>query len=354
MYIGGYGGHARQITKQLLKQKQYLDLVWLVDDPNEEAPETVRLIYTNNWKRYIYEVETAKIWVFDTPTPALLFKRETQIYIQVKHWSSITLKKFGLEDKNCCSSPEIEASLKYDGRKIDYLFSGSKFDEMSFKRGFAFKGQSIRVGSARSDILFDSSIRSEVLQWFHLSEHARILLYAPTFRYKDYHAHRGMDISLDLEGVRRKLSDKFGGEWFVLVRFHPLVDFRNSGLTESSYIFNAGDYPDSEALVNAADAVITDYSSIMFEGAFINKPLFLYAPDYQDFIMEDRDFLIDYKTLPFPRAESNEELFQCIMQFDKEQYKEELTAFLDKYGVREDGHASERAARFISNLIFNT
>ena len=92
----------------------------------------------------------------------------------------------------------------------------------------------------------------------------------------------------------------------------------------------------------------------MFEGAFIKKPLFLYAPDYQEFIVEDRDFLIDYDTLPFPRAESNEELFQCIMHFDKVQYKEKLTAFLDEYGIREDGHASERAAKFISDLLFNT
>lgn len=351
MHIGGYGGHARQITKQLLTQHFDFDIVWLVDAPDENELDRVRLVCKKNWKQYIYEVETARVWVFDIPTQSFLVKRSGQIYIQVKHWSSITLKKFGLDDKNCCTSPEMEAALKYDGEKMDYLFSGSESDEKFCESGFAFKGQAIRVGSARSDILFDSSVRTKVLNKFHLDEKVNVLLYAPTFRYKDYHVQRGMEISLDLEALRNKLTDKFGGEWLVFVRLHPFMDFFRSGLLESRYILNAGNYPDSEELVNAADSIITDYSSIMFEGAFIKKPVFLYAPDYQDFIREDREFWIDYNALPFPRAESNEELCRCIMQFDRQKYEEDLTAFLDRYGVYEDGHASERAAKFITDLM---
>lgn len=351
MHIGDYGGHARQITRQLLKKRRDLDIVWLVDDSCTDTPETVRLIFKKNWKRYVYEAETAKIWLFDSPTPGLLYKRPEQIYIQVKHWSSITLKKFGLDDKNCCTSPQIEEIIKYDGRKIDYLFTGSEFDEMSCRSGFAFKGQAIRIGSARSDILFDPAARKKVLERFQLDEKVRILLYAPTFRYKDYYAHSGMEISLDLVSLLEKVSDKWGGEWYILVRLHPLMDFAKSGLRESGYILNAGNYPDSGELVAAADIMITDYSSIMFEGAFIKQPIFLYAPDYQEFIAQDRDFWIDYNTLPFPRAESNEELHRCIAEFDRQKYEQEVTDFLNQYGVHEDGHASERAAEFIVGLL---
>ena len=104
-------------------------------------------------------------------------------------------------------------------------------------------------------------------------------------------------------------------------------------------------------MVAAAVIIITDYSSIMFEEAFIKRPVFLYAPDYEEYITEERGLWLDYNTLPFPRAESNEELFQCIADFDWKKYEEEVTNFLDQYGVHEDGHASERAAEFINKLL---
>lgn len=351
MLIGNYGGHARQITKQLLKKRQDLDIVWLVYKPCEDVPKSVRLIFINNWKRYFYEIETAKIWVVDLTMPKRLVKRAGQVYIQVKHWSSITLKKFALDDKSYCSSPEIEEIVRYDGGRIDYLFSGSEFDELSCRSGFAFEGPAVRIGSARSDILFDSLVRKKVLERFRLDENVHFLLYVPTFRHRDCVAHRGMEISLNLNCLQDILSDKFGGEWYILVRLHPTMNFSESGLRESSHILNVGDYPDSEELVAAADVMITDYSSIMFEGAFIKVPVFLYAPDYEEFITQERDFWLDYNTLPFPRAESNEELYQCIADFDRQKYEEEVTNFLDQYGVHEDGHASERAAEFISKLL---
>lgn len=46
-----------------------------------------------------------------------------------------------------------------------------------------------------------------------------------------------------------------------------------------------------------------------------------------------------------------EELAQCMLEFDEQNYKNDVINFLETYGVYEDGHASERAAAFISNLI---
>lgn len=351
MHIGEYGGHARQITKALLRIRNDIDIIWLVYDVDTDAPYEVKQIPVRNWKRYRYEMETAKIWLFDVSVPDYIRKRENQIYIQVKHWSSITLKKFYLDDKTSCDTAEKEEKLKCDGARMDYLFSGSEFDEMSCRSGFAFEGHMVRVGSARSDILFDESVRAKVLKKLCLKEKIRILLYSPTFRFKDYYSKSGMSVSLDMEALREVLEYKFGGEWHILVRLHPLMDFEKSGLQESKYIHNAGNYPESEELVAAADIMITDYSSIMFEEAFIKRPVFLYAPDYEEYITEERGLWLDYNTLPFPRAGSNKELYQCIADFDRQKYEDKVTNFLDQYGVHEDGHASERAAEFISKLL---
>ncbi|MNC57198.1 putative CDP-glycerol:glycerophosphate glycerophosphotransferase [compost metagenome] len=117
------------------------------------------------------------------------------------------------------------------------------------------------------------------------------------------------------------------------------------------YVIDASGYPDSQELVAAADVMITDYSSIMFEPAFVRKPVFLYAPDRKEYINGERKLLIDYDTLPFSIAESNEDLANNIENFNQEEYVRQVDEFMEKYGVHEDGHASERAAKFISDLV---
>lgn len=351
MRIAEYGGHARGITPQLLKSGKKLDIVWLVQTPHMEVPQGVRKINEKNWKAYYYEMETAKIWLFDVTIPEDVMKRKNQIYIQTKHWSGITLKKFYLEDRSSCTSPQIEARIRKDGMRMDYLLSGSEFDEESCRRGLAFRGRAVRVGSPRSDILFGHSVRKKVLSVFCLEEDTHILLYAPTYRKDDHENGNRMRLSLDLDKLLETLKKKWEGKWVVLIRLHPWISFEKSGLQETGTVINAGNYPDSEELVAGCDVMITDYSSIMFEGAYIKKPVFLYTPDRNEYIEGERGLLLDYDTLPFPMAESNEELSYCIQNFEKKQYEETVKKFLKKYGVNEDGHASERAAAFILDLL---
>lgn len=351
MLIGVYGSHARQITKALLRKRTDLDIVWIVNDMCTEAPAGVRLIYARNWKKYVYEMETSKIWVFDDIISPRIRKRDNQIYIQVKHWSSITLKKFYLDDRSPVLTPEIEADIKYDGARIDYLFSGSEFDEKSFRSGFMFQGVNVRVGSARSDILFAEGIKEKVMKYFNLGTDAKICLYVPTYRLDEVNMYQNISIVLDMELLLKVLRQKWDGEWFLLVRLHPSLIFENNIIPHSKYIINARKYSESEELVAASDIMITDYSSIMFEAAYKKEPVFLFAPDRQSYIGKERNLLIDYNILPFPVAESNDELQQSIMDFEMKKYQKDVTEFLKKFDVCEDGHASERAAEFILKLL---
>jgi CDP-glycerol glycerophosphotransferase (TagB/SpsB family) len=132
---------------------------------------------------------------------------------------------------------------------------------------------------------------------------------------------------------------------------HPFVANLSKNIEKLSYVIDVSDYYDSEELVAASDILITDYSSIMFEPAFVKKPVFLLATDRERYLREERGFLIDYDTLPFPIAESNEDLAEAIRKFSMEKYIQEMDAFMEKYGVHEDGHAGERAAKFILDLL---
>lgn len=136
-----------------------------------------------------------------------------------------------------------------------------------------------------------------------------------------------------------------------MLRLHPVVAKQSDTVYRPEYVIDGSDYLDSQELVAACDIMITDYSSIMFEPAFVHKPVFLYAPDRGQYIDGERGLLIPYDELPFPIAETNEKLSENIINFNKEQYEKDIDEFFDKYGVHEDGHASDRGAEFICNLI---
>ena len=89
----------------------------------------------------------------------------------------------------------------------------------------------------------------------------------------------------------------------------------------------------------------------MFEPAFVHKPVFLFAPDRNQYVNRERELLIEYESLPFTIAETNEELEHDIAGFAPEEYETRVENFFRKYGVCEDGHASERAAQFIVDLL---
>lgn len=351
---GTYTDHGKYITEQLLKLRKDLDIVWIVNNLNTKVPKGVRLIHTSNNMKITYEIETAAIWVTNVTFPAYIVKRSGQTYIETKHWASVTLKGFYLIESSFNEYKNTEL-IKYNGSIMDYIITGSNFDSESCRRGFDFHKEVVQIGSPRSDAMFrHEELKKKVYEYFRLDLDKKMVVYAPTFRYKKgdkWHVHEMRNVDLDYDLIKCALEKKYGREWYVMLRLHPGLEKEVSKLKKPSFVIDASRYDDGQEIAAACDIMISDYSSIMFEPAFVHKPVFLFATDMDEYISEERDLLIDYNTLPFPKAKSNEELAQCIMEFDEQNYKNDVIKFLEKYGVHEDGHASERAAAFISNLI---
>lgn len=348
-----YSGHGKYIAKQLLLIRNDLDIVWIVEDLQIKVPDGIRLVYANNTEKYIYEMNTAKIWVDDDMLPEFISKKPGQIYIQVKHWASITLKTFGF-DLAIFRNDEAQLNrCRHCAENLDYIITGSKFDTETSRKGFGFNGKIIELGSSRSDALFDPQNKIKVYEHFGIDDSKKILLYAPTFRsintikYDPKAFETNIDYDMLVNSLRKYSSD----EWVIMLRFHPVVAKQTNTIKRPKYVIDVSDYPDSQELVSACDIMIADYSSLMFEPAFVRKPVFLFAPDRKQYIDGERGLLINYDTLPFPIAETNEQLAENIIGFDYDTYVKNVDNFMKKYGVHEDGKASERTAEFISDLI---
>ena len=351
MYM--HGAHEKEITKQLLRYRPDLDIVWVVSSLRKDAPSSVRMVLADDMYDCRYEATSAGVWVTGLEILDEYFqKRMGQYYIQVKHWSSLTLKVFGPEcNRNVVSEEEygnIVKTYELNNEKMDVVFSGSDFDEESCRRGWSYEGPFIRVGSPRTDIMFNSDSAQKVYAYIGMDKNVQLAMYAPTFRWP--HGQENPLHDLALGELYNSLKKRFDGEWKILLRLHPLVAEQAREMTLPDYVINVSDYDDSEELAAAADVTITDFSSIMFEPAFVYKPVFLYAPDKDEY-QREHPLLLDYDKLPFPVCVNNMELSKAIMEYDENEYKKKLNTLFDRYNVHEDGHASERAAMYILGLL---
>ncbi len=354
--MGRYCGHGRAIAEVLLSRTNDLDIVWIVDNATVFVPEGIRVVYQNNVRQYVEEMQTAGFWIMEHPVPKELIKREDQCYIQIKHWAAVTLKSFG-KTLHAFRKEQVRVEeWERNGELMDYIFVGSPFDEKTCREGFDFKGEAVYVGSPRSDILFrENEMKEKIYGIYGIDRIIHTILYAPTFRVEGDRYDVCKDVleltSIDFSSLKQAVEKRFGGKWEILLRLHPTRNKLPKEYELPQFVHNVTGYDDSEELVAASDIMITDYSSIMFEPAFVKKTVFLYAPDRKEYIDGERGLLIDYDSLPFDIAEDNEKLVQNIYNFRKEEYDRRVDTFMEKYGVHEDGHASERAAGFILDLV---
>ena len=192
------------------------------------------------------------------------------------------------------------------------------------------------TGLPRNDLFFRDTekCRAKVCRWFKIPKEKKLLLYAPTFRGNFLNATEVK--RFDYTVVQKALEKKFGQEFAVLERKHHAV--RSKG---SKGVYPASEYPDMQELLAAADVLITDYSSCMWDFALTDKPGFLFFPDLDQFDRE-KDFYTSPEQWPYALAKTEEELCRRIEEYERETALKKRDDFMELAKNCERGTASEQ------------
>ena len=344
MNFKSYGCSPKYITEYLWREyPDKFDIVWVFDAGAQlpsDLPEGIRTVRYFSIE-YLRELSTAKFIICNSRTgPGHYFsKRDGQVYIQTWH-SSLRLKMIERDAADALPQSYIEAA-KTDSGKIDLLLAGCGFSEDIFRRAFWYDGEIMKSGTPRCDVLLNdtSTIRKKVFQHFGISENSKLVLYAPTFRNNKAAQTHGLDFSL----LKDSLEQSTYKHWEIGCRFHP-----NLAASQSPHgSISMSAYPDMQELLAAADCLITDYSSCMFDMALTGKPCILYAPDLSEYQANERGLYFEITELPFLVARNMDELRSIINGFDKEAYQAEINQFIGTIRNYEDGNASKRVAEYI-------
>ena len=286
----------------------------------------------------------AKYLVNNVNFPNAVVKRPDAIHLQTHHGTP--LKRMGLDQ---LEFPATSKGLDFDALlaridKWDYSLSANRHSTRMWERAYPSHYTPLDYGYPRNDVFYSASAEDirAIRDRLGIAPGRRAILYAPTHR--DYEA--GWTPRLDLAS----LADRLGEDTVLLVRGHYFYGGAASplrGLRRSGRVIDVSSYEPVEELSLAADALVTDYSSIMFDYANLNRPIVIYADDW-DTYAKTRGVYFDLMTeAPGQVAHTQEELATV---FETEAWRDEaarkaLAAFRRRFCEFDDGRAAERVVR---------
>lgn len=103
-------------------------------------------------------------------------------------------------------------------------------------------------------------------------------------------------------------------------------------------------------IMAASDAIITDYSTAIFEGYLTGQPGFIYADDIDEYVADRGALMFGLDGIPFSVARNNDELIEHVVGFDAKMYEKRREAFRGNIGSIEDGMTSSRVVCCMKSL----
>lgn len=351
-----YTGNPRAIYEEMVRQgldKTYC-CCYSFEHPAVSLPGRVRKI-----KRlsilYFYILARAGFWVSDSRLPAYVIKRKDTVYIQT--WHGTPLKKLALDMEKVFMSGESDIEAYKQGfyenaLTWDYLISQNAFSTRIFRRAFGFQKKMLEIGYPRNDVLFQKNnkadqekIRSEL----GIPKGKKVILYAPTWRDNEYDPKGNYKFNpvMDFKKMQKELSDQY----VMLVKYHYLVEDMVDWEPYRGFIYEFDKRFDISMLYLAADCLITDYSSVMFDFSILGRPMFFFVYDLENYKDNLRGFYFDLsKESPGPLSTTTEELISQIKNYRQEAYAGAYKAFREKYNHADDGRASQTIVDLMKQL----
>ena len=341
-----YNDNPRYISEALHAARPETDIVWLFKDAKKaretfDLPDYVRALDSIGAKG-VSALARARVVVDNFNKRFYLnFPGRGQVYVQTWHGDR-AFKKVGYDDAG--------QHKKMIEEHCTLGITGSDYGDMQFRSAFHYKGELMKVGYPRNDILIrnDPSEKAAVRARLGLDTDIRLLLFAPTFRDTEQNGkHRA---HMDLLHVLDTLERSTGAEWKCLVRGHYLMAL---GVPEggSDRLIPASDYPEMAELLLIADALLTDYSSCAGDYALCRRPIYLYQDDLEDYRTRNRALYFDVKDSPYWIATTPEELDALIYATTPERAAKNCDEILKFYGEAETGHAAQSVAEYIISKL---
>lgn len=233
------------------------------------------------------------------------------------------------------------ANRLYDIKEYSNVLVASEYFRPIFAQALNTNIDNVlALGVSKTDYLFNQSYQEEQIQKFYQNYpeliNKKIILYAPTFR------GAGVDdMSFNHNSQIEKLSSFLDEKYEIIVKRHPLIS-ENIFFDKAIEVINEDIYQ----LLLVSNYIISDYSSLIFDGIVLNRKIILYLYDLEDYV-KHRGLCLDVDALPVKKGYSIQEVAQIINDdFEIEAYSD----FINQYLSAIDGNSTKRIVEYLKIL----
>ncbi|GAA2623794.1 bifunctional glycosyltransferase family 2 protein/CDP-glycerol:glycerophosphate glycerophosphotransferase [Actinomadura fulvescens] len=337
----GYACNPAAIYERATELAPHVKGVWVVKPENvADMPKGVRYVVQGS-KAYWRTMARAKYFVNNVNFPNALVKRRGQVHVMTQHGTP--LKKMGLDQMQYPAgggTMDFEALIRRADR-WDYHVSANPLTTEVWERSFPCDYEMLEIGYPRNDRLVRATAdeRDRLRAEIGIPEGKKAVLYTPTHR--DY--RRDFSPTFDI----RRFAQELGDEYVLLLRAHYFYK-PEAELWDRERVIDVSAHPSVEDLCIASDALLTDYSSIMFDYAVLpDRPIVIFAADWETYRLTRG---VNFDLTEFPPglvARTEEDLLKGFRSGTPwgEAAARSRAAFRERFCPWEDGRASERAVR---------
>ena len=350
-----YACSPKAIYEEMLEDERFRDytFVWLFKNPDEfrflkENRNTKIMKYgSKNCEKLLSK---AKYWIFNFRAPEWWLPKKDQVYVQCWHGTPLKRLGFDLENSDNAMNSTKEIRKKYisDTKRFKYFlspcaFSSEKFISAWNMKAYGKEDSIIELGYPRNDYLsnYKKEEISQIRKKLGLEcTEKKILLYAPTWRDNQHQSGVGYvyENPVDFDYLKEQL----GEEYIILFRAHYLVASLFDFEKYKGFVYDVSQYDDINELYVVSDLLATDYSSVFFDYAILERPMIFYMYDLADYRDNVRGFYLDLSELPGPIVENDIDFVQAVKAVDKTDVNNDIKVFNQRFNSYNDGKAARR------------
>lgn len=334
----------RAIYDVMIKDERFKEykLVWAFHEPNKFYLDSKVKIDTIQY--YIIALK-ARVWITNsTVERGLNFKGINTFYFNT--WHGTPIKKMGVDIPLSNESFNISKQWK----NIDIMTSQSNYEAGIFSRVFNIERSKFLVcGLPRNDELYQlrNEAKKDLLTKMGLPLDKKIILYAPTFR--EYKKDEGLNCIMKPPIDLNKWENEIGDKYIVLIRAHYEVAKVLNVTFNNKFAYDFSGYPSLNDLMLVSDLLISDYSSIFFDYSILNRPMFYFTYDYDEY-EKKRGLYFDIRRELCGTSKNEEELLDLIKNSSYDINIGKVRRFREKY-VESYGNATKYSLDVIINNI---
>ncbi|KJW11712.1 CDP-glycerol glycerophosphotransferase family protein [Levilactobacillus spicheri] len=307
--------------------------------------------------KWVRTLEKASFWISNARFPAWVKKPSYVTYIQT--WHGTPLKKLGLDIENVSmpgtTTTKYHANFVREANRWDALVSPNDYSTQIFRSAFGFNNQILKVGYPRNDELINSSADDIVAlkEQMGIPLDKKVVLYAPTYRDNQF-AEKGK-YTFELPFSLDDFKQQYGDDAVLVLRMHYLISNALDISGYEDFVYDMSNHPSISDLYLISDMLITDYSSVFFDYAYLKRPILFYPYDYHVYKDELRGFYLDYeKDLPGEIAHNETELLTMIgekLQTPDMSANQKFMDFYHRFCAIDDGLSSLKVVNYVVQQI---